>query len=801
MLRTLGALELSGPGGNAVADLLSRPKPLGVLLYLALGEEAAAHRRDTLLALFWPDADAERARGSLRQTVYLLRRALGAPAIVGRGEEIGLAAHALHCDAADFRRRVALGDLAGALALYRGELLPGFFVEGAPGFDHWLEDQRRQLHHAATSAARSLAAAAERTGDDERGARLESTRGRARVRRRARGAPAHRPARAHGRPRGGATRIRRVRDAPARPARARALGGDERARRRVGRCAGTPRPRAGAAGGAARARRPFENETGVATLDPLGRLAADVVAQAIAQLDDVQVVPLTAALLSVRHVDAAAGDARGPARARLAAEETGAATVVGGAYYAAGDELVMQGWIGDVRDQRMLGALLPARAPLAAPFPAIESLRDQARTALALQLETRATHVRAAGRAPSYEAHGAYVEGITRFVDGDWRGALRHLERSAARDATYALPLLVSAIAHWNLGELEAADAVAGRAGAVMAGAGPFERALLDMVRAWLAGDWAAAYEAVRRQSELAPGTIASCQLAEEARRRNRPREALRLLAALDPTRGELRGWVFYWVVMAQALHMLGDHAQELVVARRARDLHPDAPLALRLEVQARAALGDVPGVRDCVEESLATPTRQEPRAGTLLREAALELRAHGGAGDATDAFLAQGLVWYEELPAEERALPAVRRATARARYDVGDWDGARAAFTALAGERVAPADCGAVHHPHLQAHLDHGYLGAIAVRLGDVAEADRIEALLASTRGAHLFGSTHYWRAAMAGLRGDGVAAARLLRRALAGGQPHEPFIHVDPHFTRVRGLPEFASVLAPRG
>jgi uncharacterized protein HemY len=474
---------------------------------------------------------------------------------------------------------------------------------------------------------------------------------------------------------------------------------------------------------------------------------------------------------------------------------------VGGAYYAAGDELVMQGWIGDVRDQRMLGALLPARAPLAAPFPAIESLRDQARTALALQLETRATHVRAAGRAPSYEAHGAYVEGITRFVDGDWRGALRHLERSAARDATYALPLLVSAIAHWNLGELEAADAVAGRAGAVMAGAGPFERALLDMVRAWLAGDWAAAYEAVRRQSELAPGTIASCQLAEEARRRNRPREALRLLAALDPTRGELRGWVFYWVVMAQALHMLGDHAQELVVARRARDLHPDAPLALRLEVQARAALGDVPGVRDCIEESLATPTRQEPRAGTLLREAALELRAHGGAGDATDAFLAQGLVWYEELPAEERALPAVRRATARARYDVGDWDGARAAFTALAGERVAPADCGAVHHPHLQGHLDHGYLGAIAVRLGDVAEVDRIEALLASTRGAHLFGSTHYWRAAMAGLRGDGVAAARLLRRALAGGQPHEPFIHVDPHFTRVRGLPEFASVLAPRG
>jgi tetratricopeptide (TPR) repeat protein len=265
--------------------------------------------------------------------------------------------------------------------------------------------------------------------------------------------------------------------------------------------------------------------------------------------------------------------------------------------------------------------------------------------------------------------------------------------------------------------------------------------------------------------------------------------------------RGELRGWVFYWVVMAQALHALGEHAQELVVARRARDLHPDSPIALQLEVQARAALGDVPGVLACVEESLATPTRQEPRAGTLLRAAGLELRAHGVTHDAADAFLAQSLVWYEELPEEERALPTMRRAAARARYDVGDWEGARAAFAAIAGERIVPTACGAVHHPHLQAHLDHGYLGAIAVRLGDLAEADRIEALLASTRGPYLFGSTHYWRAALAALRGDGVAAARLLRRALAGGLPHEPFIHVDPHFAPVRGVPEFAAVLEPRG
>src|SRR5690606_26389404 len=110
------------------------------------------------------------------------------------------------------------------------------------------------------------------------------------------------------------------------------------------------------------------------------------------------------------------------------------------------------------------------------------------------------------------------------------------------------------------------------------------------------------------------------------------------------------------------------EHAQELDVARRARELHPESPLALRLELHARAALGDVPGVMSCVHDSLVTPARQAPRPGTLMREAALELRAHGHDGEAADALLAQSLAWYEELPDEERERPAVRRAIARAR-------------------------------------------------------------------------------------------------------------------------------------
>jgi hypothetical protein len=183
------------------------------------------------------------------------------------------------------------------------------------------------------------------------------------------------------------------------------------------------------------------------------------------------------------------------------------------------------------------------------------------------------------------------------------------------------------------------------------------------------------------------------------------------------------------------------------------------------------------------------------------MREAAHELRVHGHDGAAAETLLAESLAWYQELPAAERSRPMVRRATARAQYETGDLAGAAAVFDALAGDTVAVADCGAAHHPHLQAHLDHGYLGVIAMRRGDESEAARIDALLAATRGDHLFGSTYYWRAALAAVRGDGAGAARLLRRAFADGMPYEPFIHTDPHFLAIRGLPEFAAVLAPRG
>jgi hypothetical protein len=91
------------------------------------------HRRDVLLALFWPDADDERARVALKAAIHFLRRALGDGVIVNRGaSEIAVAPHAIACDANSFESAIAAGKMDVAAELYRGDFLPGFHISGAP---------------------------------------------------------------------------------------------------------------------------------------------------------------------------------------------------------------------------------------------------------------------------------------------------------------------------------------------------------------------------------------------------------------------------------------------------------------------------------------------------------------------------------------------------------------------------------------------------------------------------------------------------------------------------------------------
>ena len=165
-LQALGSVELQGPGGRELRAIISRPKLLGLLAYLAASAAGRFHRRDTLVGLLWPESTDERARNALRQAVYQLRNELGEGVLVGRGdEELGLDAGRFWSDVDAFEAALEAGDREGALELYRGDLLAGLYVTDAPAFEAWLEDRRTDLCRRAAAAARALAERARADGN------------------------------------------------------------------------------------------------------------------------------------------------------------------------------------------------------------------------------------------------------------------------------------------------------------------------------------------------------------------------------------------------------------------------------------------------------------------------------------------------------------------------------------------------------------------------------------------------------------------------------------------------------------
>jgi serine/threonine-protein kinase len=157
-------MELHDAAGRELRRVLTQPKRFALLVYLAAGQ-SRFQRRDTLLGTFWPNLDAAHARDALNQAIRFLRKELGGSSesiIVSRGsEELGVDGTALWCDAAAFRAAVDGGRQGEALELYRGDLLPGFYLERDAGFEEWLERERTRLRASAAQAARVLASACE----------------------------------------------------------------------------------------------------------------------------------------------------------------------------------------------------------------------------------------------------------------------------------------------------------------------------------------------------------------------------------------------------------------------------------------------------------------------------------------------------------------------------------------------------------------------------------------------------------------------------------------------------------------
>ncbi|MGW8267654.1 MAG: BTAD domain-containing putative transcriptional regulator [Longimicrobiales bacterium] len=157
-LRVLGGVRLRGQQGEDPAAILSHPKRLAVLSYLALAASETFVSRDQLLAIFWPDADEGRARNALSQVLHALRTELGEGVLLSRGRrEVGLSRDHFTCDAGAFLDAIRSGANETALELYSGHLLEGFHLGNSQGFDSWLSGERGRLREMAARAAWAVA--------------------------------------------------------------------------------------------------------------------------------------------------------------------------------------------------------------------------------------------------------------------------------------------------------------------------------------------------------------------------------------------------------------------------------------------------------------------------------------------------------------------------------------------------------------------------------------------------------------------------------------------------------------------
>ena len=526
---------------------------------------------------------------------------------------------------------------------------------------------------------------------------------------------------------------------------------------------------------------PLENATGDSALAPLGRMAADWIAQGLAKTGIVEVAPGPGE--PVRGGDAGL---------RAAARESGAGTVVSGTYYLDGDSVRLQARVTDVARWRLLRAVAPVSASRAVPNASLEPLRERVMSTLAVTHDPRFAGLEFGASPPTYEAYEQFLAGLDLFERADWVAAVPYFARAAALDTTYAQPLLAAVDAYNNLGPPAPADSVLRILERRREALTPADRAHVDRLRGMLAGDYMAALVAARTMAAADPVAQLPHHLHSTlALRAGRPREALAAAAPIAHSFGRVRSpWTgaAYWNVVASSHHVLGEHDRELTTARTARAYHPDTRNIRAFGLRALAAVGHVDTLRSGLAElEVMSATPGAASVPSLLLGLADELDAHGHPQVARET-LRRAVAAAQTRPAAEQQTAAARYELARALYRLGESGAAAALIAALAAER-----------PDDPRYLL--YLGLLATRDWRRAEAARVAERLRGLQRPFDRGQTTYARAQLAAALGDRAAALSLLRQALSEGLAYGVTLHADPELAPLRDDPGFRALLRPKG
>jgi tetratricopeptide (TPR) repeat protein/TolB-like protein len=533
----------------------------------------------------------------------------------------------------------------------------------------------------------------------------------------------------------------------------------------------------------------FENHTGDASLESLGRIAADHISDGLTRVPGVQVVPGAKVLLDRSGPRTPDVKNSGSDPIQQLARATGAGLVVSGIYSLTGEDFRIQPRLTDATSGQVQ-ALDPAVGPRSAPMTVVESARQRLMGAVAVRFDPNWLGAPDASP-PTYEAYQEYRVFIEAGDD-----PIPRLRRVVDLDPDFVLARIE--LISWSLASgdyREAARHVAALEER-KARLTPAQRLLVDAHRASLVGRTGEAYLAARAARKLWPAdtgmAVAFSWFARNAYRFHEATEAL--TAPLDwersHARSRFRGGVYFFD-LTMMLHWLGEHERELTELRRGQRLHPEISSLYDLEAYALTALGQVDEMERLVTERLSLASAGQR--GHLLLYIGLELRVHGRR-DASAKMLARSLEALQGCSPEEAKTEGTRAELATLFRLAGRLGEASAIYEQLARETPAGSE---------KALVWAGDLGVVAALRGDHAAALRISDELGRLKRPFLFGVNVYERARIAAEVGEQDRAVDLLRVAIARGfilSSQSNSLHVEPSFEALRGYPPFEEAIKPQ-
>ena len=534
---------------------------------------------------------------------------------------------------------------------------------------------------------------------------------------------------------------------------------------------------------------PFENKTGDPSLDLIGDMAADWISHGVGETRIARVVdPSSVAFArtgSGRSVETGTRDTgREIRRARAFAEGFGAGKVVWGSFYRRGDSLTFLVRLSSTAEGEVLSAIDPITGPTHNPLVAISAVRQQVLGALLRLNNLGSGALPPVGRAPSYDAYVAFLQGLDFITRYQTDPAIERFQVATALDSNFFAPRLWIVEAYEAAQRRREADSVLDLLEPHRTQLTPYERAFFGNYRATLSGDHGTALQMSREMADIAPGPLTFLLVAQDALIANRPREAATAFDQIDVARSFFHNWDGYWSWALEGHHMLGENDDALRMARKGLENFPESAPSILAEAKILAAMGRVTEAKAAIERGRALP---EPEEASHLSFFAMVCKELAGRRDPAASVI--GAAGLAGVQIADSLTPARETARAGCLACAGRW--AELATMAAARHRANPTEWDWL-----------GLAGIAAAHLSDRAEAERIDRQLAAIADRYSFGGPDFSRARIAAQLGEADRAVGLLQQSFARGFSYLEAIETHaPEFFTLAARRDFQELMQPKG